>query len=437
MNQEGLVGQVILGKYKLERCLAKNVSASVYEALCIPLESKVAIKILHPGDRDEEQMERFRREALVTSKLQHPYALKVFDRGEGEDGSLWIAMELLQGETLETFLAREKFISQEKLKEIFAPLCEVLAEAHQKGILHRDLHPGNIMLVPVGEDRCLAKILDFGLAGLTVAPSITDPNEISGTPAYMAPEQWLGLSKAKEQSDIYSLGVVAYQCLSGTLPMEADSPVAWLKAHRKENPLDLWESMKGRFISVSVYDAIMKSIARAPELRPASVKEFWQQLSFVDATQTIADATTPSLPSFSKLPKSSPSQKATTRQFVPIVFSAVALLVSGIAVGLILKTPPVVQIVPATKAAATVPTPSKKILPQSQAAPETQPSETIDIKPEKPASKPISTAPKKMIPKATPIPPEEKPVEVEPPIEPKTDISEITKNPWKNKSPKP
>src|SRR5262249_28398824 len=156
---------------------------------------------------------------LALSRLKHPYALKVHDRGRTEEGIFWIAMELLEGEPLSSRLAREGPLSEDELIEILGPVCEVLTEAHEKGIVHRDIKPDNIMLTPVPGGGTLAKLIDFGLVSLPDASPLTQSHLVSGTPQYMAPEQWGGLVNADRRSDIYSLGVVAYECLAGRLPL--------------------------------------------------------------------------------------------------------------------------------------------------------------------------------------------------------------------------
>jgi serine/threonine protein kinase len=455
MKPEDLLGQVIQEKYELLRCIAESPAAYVYEARSLLLQSQVAIKLLPPGDRSDEQLERFRREALVTSQLRHPYALKVFDRGELSDGSLWLAMELLSGETLEELLTRERHISQERLKEIFSPVCEVLAEAHQRGIVHRDLHPGNIMLVPIDNDRYLTKILDFGLAGLTAASKLTDPGEISGTPAYMAPEQWLGLSKANELSDIYSLGVLAFRCLSGRLPLDAESPVAWLKAHRREQPIDLWEAMKGRPLSLPVYDAIMHAIARDPNERPSSVKEFWRQLSLEDASQTIADATSSTLPHAPvapSAPQTTPPAQREPQLWVATLFSALALLVSGVAVGLWIsgrpEAPREAIVADSSHASPALTSSSVASPPKSEPVSMQASKPLLKVEQPSPTTKPVKTrvtpvCKGEACPGTTPLPPN--PPTEKPEIKPEEtkqkpqeiDITEITKNPWKKSTSQP
>jgi serine/threonine-protein kinase len=258
----------------IRRKLGVGGVGAVYEADHTRLDVRVAIKTLD-GVRSPtaESIERFRREALAASKLHHPHAVRIFDRGETDDGVLWIAMELLEGETLDVWLQRREKISATELVELFTPICEVVGEAHGKGIVHRDLKPQNVMMVPAGQGY-IAKVIDFGIAALHGDDSLTDPDLVSGTPRYMAPEQWQGLAHATARSDVYSLGVIAYLALAGRLPLEADTTLAWMNKHRYEEPDDL---ASDRSIPPGVARAVMQALAKEPARRPADA------LGFLDA----------------------------------------------------------------------------------------------------------------------------------------------------------
>lgn len=274
MTQDPLIGRILVEKYAIRRKIGEGGFGAVYEADHLLLASKVAIKVLrHQREQTATSVERFRREALATSRLTHPYAVKVFDRGETPDGLIWIAMEFLAGETLQNFL-RRGFMSEQEFLARMGPVFDVLQEAHDKGIVHRDLKPENIMLVSMPEGGSIAKVLDFGMAGLIDSATLTQTGTVSGTPKYMAPEQWDGLKNADVRSDIYALGVIAYQCLSGRFPFEADSTLSWMKKHCSEAPLDLATAMDGRPVSPAFRDAVMCALSKKGEDRQQTVREF-------------------------------------------------------------------------------------------------------------------------------------------------------------------
>ncbi|HSD86308.1 MAG TPA: serine/threonine-protein kinase, partial [Kofleriaceae bacterium] len=268
-------GRVVDGTYVIRRRLAEGGSGTIYEADHTKLATRVAIKILDAVRRPSaESIERFRREALAASQLRHPHAVRVYDRGETEEGIPWIAMELLDGDTLDVWLAKNGPVSPARLLELLTPICEVVGEAHAKGIVHRDLKPQNIMLVPAGETH-IAKVIDFGIAALHGDDSLTDPDLVSGTPRYMAPEQWQGLRHADARSDVYALAVIAYQCLTGKPPLEADTTLAWMNKHRYETPANI----RGRAeVPDGVARAIMRALAKEPQRRPPDATAFLAEL---------------------------------------------------------------------------------------------------------------------------------------------------------------
>jgi serine/threonine protein kinase len=272
-----LIGRVIGGQFVLRRKIGEGGFGSVYLADQPSMGRSVVIKTLHPHLAQRPTLvQRFHREGITASKLEHPYAVKMYGSGETEDHHLWIAMEYLSGETFSQRIKSQGRLTQVQLLSFAAPLCEVLSEAHQKGIIHRDLKPDNIMLVNI-LGREVPKILDFGLAGVLHDDKITQPGSISGTPAYMPPEQWQGLSQTDHRSDIYSLGLIFYYALAARLPFSADSPMAWAIIHSETQP----KSFSAYNISIppSLERAILRAIAKRPEDRFQSIEEFYQALA--------------------------------------------------------------------------------------------------------------------------------------------------------------
>ncbi len=278
-----LLGRTLLGRYQIVKRLGSGGSAVVYEARHLSLDCIIALKVLAPDQRHKpEDLARFRREAKALSQLKHPYAVRVYDQGE-DDGLWWIAIEHLEGESLADRLSREKFLQEAEAVEVICSALEVLAEAHEKGIYHRDLKPENLMLTRIPNGKGIAKVIDFGMSTLQGADPLTRAKLVSGTPAYMAPEQWEGLRFADAKSDIYSLGVILYQSLSGSLPLEADSPMAWLKKHYAEEPRPLQEVMAGRELSKELCRVVMRALSKDPKGRQESALSFKKELE--DAIQ--------------------------------------------------------------------------------------------------------------------------------------------------------
>ena len=305
------LGRVLQDKFEIRKRLGEGGFGAVYEAYHRELESKVAVKTLHAGLSGSSQaVERFKREALATSKLQSPHVVKVFDRGNTQDGILWLAMELVQGENLGERLKRQSHLTEQEVIEIFGPICEALQEAHSKGIIHRDLKPDNIMLTTLENGRPFPKILDFGIAALRGSDgSLTQSGTISGTPKYMAPEQWEGLKRTDARTDLYALGIIAYQCLCGELPFMADSPFGWMNLHYQTPPRPLREQLGERPLSAQAEAAVMKALAKAPADRFESALEFFRVLS--------GEAPTPKLPLV--VPAAAPLAEADPTALAPTI----------------------------------------------------------------------------------------------------------------------
>ncbi len=218
---------VLSDRYALVEALGSGGMARVYLAHDKVLERDVALKVLreHYAD-DEEFVERFRREAIHAASLNHPSVVQVYDQGRAEDGSYFMAMEYVPGGTLKERLNKGGPLDSHEAASIASQVAEALAVAHQRGIVHRDIKPQNVLLTTSGE----AKVADFGIARAVSARTMTEANLVLGTAAYMSPEQFRG-ERVGPQSDLYSLGVVLYEMLTGTLPNRGDDPIATAMKH--------------------------------------------------------------------------------------------------------------------------------------------------------------------------------------------------------------
>jgi serine/threonine protein kinase len=249
-----------IGRYKLVRELGRGAIGVVYEAADPNLGRSVALKVIQSntiGTNPEEVALRFKNEARATGALSHPNIVTVFDAGE-DHGLLYIAMELLQGETLEAHLARQRTLSPEKAIDITSQVCAALDYASSKGIVHRDVKPANIMLLPDGT----AKIADFGLA--RTAEAITMTGQVMGTPHYMSPEQVRG-GPVDARSDLFSVGVMLYEMLTGERPFEGQSLTTIMYKIVHEEPTPPRALHSG--IAPQLSAAVQRMLAKSPEDR--------------------------------------------------------------------------------------------------------------------------------------------------------------------------
>ncbi|PKN44692.1 MAG: hypothetical protein CVU59_11070 [Deltaproteobacteria bacterium HGW-Deltaproteobacteria-17] len=236
-QKPGLLGQLIGGRFRVEKLLGVGGMGEVYLGRHELLGNRVAIKLLKVQHAKDQRMSaRFRREARATSRVQHPNVVGIFDTGQLDDGRLFLIMEYIQGKNLLELYEEVGTLPLERALPIFVQIADALAAAHAMGIMHRDLKPDNIVIVP-GEHGDLVKILDFGLAKMVEAEDdrITLPGEVFGTPQYMSLEQCMG-EKLTCATDIYSFGAVAYEALTGDPPFVASSLVEYVLAQKNRKP---------------------------------------------------------------------------------------------------------------------------------------------------------------------------------------------------------
>jgi serine/threonine-protein kinase len=222
-------GTVIAGKYRLERHLAKGGMGAVWTAHHLGLDTRIAVKLIDPAmAQDPASRARFEREARAAAAIKSPHIVQMIDHGV-DQGTPYIAMELLQGEDLGARLQREGRLSLEEAARLFAQLGRALGKAHEARILHRDLKPANLFLTKIDDDELL-KVLDFGIAKRmgAVAGEATKTGQVFGTPHYMSPEQVSGDKGIDHRSDLWAAGVIAYRMVTGTLPFQGASVEAIL-----------------------------------------------------------------------------------------------------------------------------------------------------------------------------------------------------------------
>ena len=279
-------------RYELGQLLGRGGMAEVYHGTDLVLGRRVAIKLLSwASDQDQERAERLRTEARAAASLNHPNVVAVHDIGSSPD-ALFVVMEYLEGETLRDLLKQRRFLPAEPAAAIAAQVCSALEAAHQRGLVHRDVTPANIMICADGA----AKVMDFGIARVTGRAFQTATGLVLGTPAYMSPEQ--AQSRTIDgRSDLYSLGCCLYQMLTGRPPFVGSDPVAIAYQHVKEHPPPPREVNPA--VPVELETVVLRAMAKRPDDRYLAAAEMRADLEASEAAgtrQLIPPARTQSLP---------------------------------------------------------------------------------------------------------------------------------------------
>jgi hypothetical protein len=280
------VGKTVAGRFAIIRPLAEGGGGRVYLAQQALGTTKrfVALKMLLPEHASNpEMLQRFLRECEVVSLIEHANVVRIYDFGEAEAGVLYIAMELVPGSTLAAVIGEEGAFEPERALHAFAQICRGVAAVHDRGVVHRDLKPDNLMLVRQRDEPELVKLLDFGIAK-TLAPSsaegggLTRMGMVIGSPPYMSPEQFLGRA-VDVRTDVYALGVVAYEMFTGVVPFHADNLNDWAAQHVSAAPRPFDSTPAGARTSEPLRRAILRALAKSPAERPPSARAFLRELT--------------------------------------------------------------------------------------------------------------------------------------------------------------
>ena len=289
------IGQIIKERYEISQLLGEGGMSYVYKAIDKQLQRTVAIKTLKPNYVEQEKfVERFKREAQTAANLNHPNIVQIFDWGIGDVP--FVVMEYIEGNTLTSIIANKRTISMNDILFIGAQVSSGLQAAHSKGLVHRDIKPGNIMITPEGK----VKVTDFGIVSLQNEESdITKTGSILGTASYISPEQAQGKPVSKE-SDLYSLGTVLYELITGRPPFEGDTPIATATKHITEKPEKL--STYRANIPKGIENAVLKLLHKYPKDRFKNAEDLravlLQQKTQLQAIQTqenLVDLTSPKI----------------------------------------------------------------------------------------------------------------------------------------------
>jgi eukaryotic-like serine/threonine-protein kinase len=282
---DSLIGtEIENGEYRVLERIGVGGMGSVYKAEQPSMNRLVAIKVLHPrfASRDD-LVSRFRREARAMSQLSHPNTARVYKFGQLADGSAYFVMDYMEGTNLAHVVRTEGPMEPDRALNIMIQVCAALEEAHRAGIIHRDLKPENIFLTHQAGTADFPKVLDFGLAKVSEkqmgrgSMMLTQQGMIFGTPEFMSPEQSQG-DTLDRRSDIYSLGLIAYELLTGKLPFEAEKPLDIMRAHVQEEPIPLNKRTPERRFAPELEQAIGKAIARNRDHRHETAADFAKAL---------------------------------------------------------------------------------------------------------------------------------------------------------------
>lgn len=286
-REDLLLGTVVGHRFEIVSRIGAGGMGVVYKARQLGMDRWVAVKmLLKELAHDDKVVKRFKVEALAASRLTHPNTIRIYDFGQTEDANLYIAMEFLEGQSLERALRREGPLPARRVLHILRQIAASLSEAHSKGIVHRDLKPDNIFLTTVNGDPDFVKVLDFGVAKLREADrrqgTLTQAGVIFGTPRYMAPEQCRSLA-VDHRADLYALGVIAYEALTSVPPFDAESPLAILIQHVQEPPKPLAVVRPDVEIPEEVERLVMRCLEKVPERRFQDAAELQAEVARIEA----------------------------------------------------------------------------------------------------------------------------------------------------------
>ena len=264
-----LIGQVLDGRYRIDHVLGEGGMGIVYHATHAVLGKPMAIKVLRgEAAKDPDTVKRFVQEAQASSTIGHPNIVSISDFGHLPDGAAYFVMEHLEGETLTQLMLRQAPLSPRAAARILRGIGSAMAAAHARGIIHRDLKPDNVFMAQLGDPEPVVKILDFGIAKVGGANNkLTRTGMIFGTPYYIAPEQAAGQA-VDARTDIYALGVIAYELLTGRVPFEGDTFVGILGKHMFEPPTPPGQ-LQGSAIALE--PMVLRALAKKPEERYPNV----------------------------------------------------------------------------------------------------------------------------------------------------------------------
>ncbi|HEV7553927.1 MAG TPA: protein kinase [Kofleriaceae bacterium] len=300
-GEPAMIGREIVGRYRILAKLGEGGMGTVYRAEQISLKRTVALKLLRPElSANPMLLARFNAEAAAVGKLSHPNTVAIYDFGQDTDGSLFIAMELIEGRSLRTVVASEAPLLPGRALAIAGQVAASLTDAHAHAIIHRDLKPDNVMLQDRGRQRDVARVLDFGIAKLrdethATQQALTQAGDVLGTPQYMAPEQIRG-EHIDGRTDIYALGCMIYEMVTGRLPFEGTTIMAIMSKHLLEQVVPPSVRRPDLRMPAAIDQLVMTAMAKDAAARWPTMEQFGEHMASVLASlPPEARPTTPKL----------------------------------------------------------------------------------------------------------------------------------------------
>ena len=275
--QDPLLGTTLAGNYEIQEVIGHGGMGVVYKARHALMDRIVAIKMLQAQlISDSMSVKRFQQESKSASRINHPNVITVYDFGISPNGQPFIVMDYLEGESLADIIKNDGQVGVERSIKILAQACDALGHAHKQGVLHRDVKPTNFVLINYDEEKDFVKVVDFGVAKLMNATPdgqrLTQAGEVCGSPVYMSPEQCTG-AELDQRSDIYSMGIVVYETLTGKLPILGKTMVDTMSKHISEMPPSFTQARPDLYIPERLEKVVFKALAKDPADRHQSMDE--------------------------------------------------------------------------------------------------------------------------------------------------------------------
>ncbi len=280
VTPDPMIGRILMGRFRINSRIARGGMGAVYLARKVDSGDLFAVKVLRKDMvLDPRMRERFLNEANAAKRIDHPAVARTYKVGETASGEIFIAMEYVDGPPLRRLL-RKGPLDSERAIILGAAIAQGLAAAHVSGVIHRDLKPENVLIPRSPNTDSVVKIVDFGIARIIDAPRITTTRHVIGTPQYISPEQAMG-EPVDKRTDIYSLGVMMYEMLTGALPFWDKDPDKLLRKHIKSRPIPIHKLSIPVAIDPALEDVVMACLKKPPGARPSTMEDIISRLSTI------------------------------------------------------------------------------------------------------------------------------------------------------------